>query len=265
MKLPFISTFLAALALLTRFPVPGRSGRDAVAAGRATGFFPLVGLLLGACQAGLVIAIQRWLPEAPPLITAVFLLAVHVFLTGALHLDGAADLADGLGGSHGDRARALAIMRDTQVGAFGATVIVLILLGKAAAVAAWVERPEAPMALLFMPVAARFLVVPAIIWVPAAREQGMGRAAREGCGPLEVLWALAWTAAACALAAAWFGIAAAMQALIAPCAAALGAAALVMLWAWRRLGGLTGDVYGAMIEAAETAFLIGAALKYYNA
>jgi adenosylcobinamide-GDP ribazoletransferase len=212
--------------------------------GRALSYFPLAGAGLGAILAG-----AAWLlhPHLPPGVLAVLLVAALAALTGGLHLDGLADVADGLGGGHGDRARTLEIMRDSRIGAFGAAALVLVLLAKTAAVAALVAAGEAMWALFCAPVLARAAAVPLVVLFPYARPTGLGRAFHDGGGRREL-----GIAAALGLAAvAWPG-----TRVVVPAAAGLAAAGLVALAIRRRLGGLTGDVYGAAIEVAEATFLV---------
>lgn len=235
----------AAFRFLTRIPFPGPPA-DGTDMGRALAFFPLAGLALGGIAAG-----AGWLlaPRFAPGVLAALLVALLAWLTGGLHLDGLADVADGLGGGRGDRARTLAIMRDSRIGSFGAAALGLLLLVKVAAVGELLARGAAPWALLCAPTLARFLAVPLVVLVPYARPEGLGRAFHDGGGARELGIALALTA----LALAWFGVH-----VIVPSVAAVAAAASLALVVRRRVGGLTGDVYGAAIELAEVAFLVAA-------
>ncbi|HYD41278.1 MAG TPA: adenosylcobinamide-GDP ribazoletransferase [Anaeromyxobacter sp.] len=243
----------AALRFLTRLPVPGPP-LDARDLGRALAFFPVAGAALGALVAG-----TGWLlaPRLAPGVLAVLLVALLAALSGGLHLDGLADVADGLGGGHGDRARTLAIMRDSRIGAFGAAALVLLLLVKVAAVAELLGRGGAEWALLCAPVLGRTAAVPLVVLFPYARPEGLGRAFHEGGGPRELLVAGGLCLVTLCAAAA---TAAGLRAFL-PAAAGLGAAVLVALACRRRLGGLTGDVYGAAIELAEAAFLLTATAR----
>ena len=235
----------AAFQFLTRLPVPGPP-LDGKELGRALAWFPLPGLALGALAAGLA-----WLagPHLAPGVLAVLVVALLAAVTGGLHLDGLADVADGLGGGHGDRERSLAIMRDSRIGAFGAAALVLALLLKVAAVLALLAHGPAAWALLSAPMLARLLAVPLVVFFPYARPEGLGRPFHDGGGVRELVVALALTA----LVLPWFGVR-----VLLPSAAAVATAAAVAFWVRRRLGGLTGDVYGAAVELAEVAFLVAA-------
>jgi adenosylcobinamide-GDP ribazoletransferase len=234
-----------AVQFLTRFPalVEDVTGEDL---GRSIPFFPLAGALLGAALAALAAAISGRLAAA---LGAVLLVAAHAFLTGGLHLDGLADLFDGLSGGAGDRARTLAIMKDSRIGAHGATALVLALLLKTAALVTLLGRRDL-FALLAFPAVARFAVVPLVVWLPYARPEGLGKPFHGGGRG----WHVPVAAVFAATAAAGMGLHAVL-----PVAAALLAAGAAALAMHRRLGGLTGDVYGACIELAEVGFLLAAA------
>jgi adenosylcobinamide-GDP ribazoletransferase len=238
----------AAFRFLTRLPIPGPP-LEGDALGRALAFFPLAGAALGGILAGAAWLLGR---NLAPGVLAVLLVAALAWLTGGLHLDGLADVADGLGGSHGDPARALAIMRDSRIGAFGAAALALVLLVKVAAAAALLGRGgpgPAAWALLCAPTLARFAAVPLVVLFPYARPQGLGRAFHDGGGWRELALAAALAAAVLA----WFGLRVAL-----PAAVSLATVAVAALSIQRRLGGLTGDAYGAAIELAEAAFLVAA-------
>ena len=227
-----------AFGFLTRVPVP-TGAVTARELGRAVAWFPAVGAALGGALVGVHLLLAGRVAPALGAIAAVALLAG---LTGALHLDGFADVFDALGGGRGSRDRMLAIMRDSRIGAHGAAALVLLLAAKLVAVAgapAW--------ALFGAPIAARWAVVPLIIGFPYARPEGLGQPFHGGAGPAQLVAATAVTA----LALAGFGAPA-----LAAAGVALVAALALAIWLHRRLGGLTGDVYGAAIELAELAFLV---------
>jgi adenosylcobinamide-GDP ribazoletransferase len=220
-----------AVAFLTRLPVGGGALTP-----RAAPWFPLVGAALGALVGGAAVGLAELLP---PLAAGAVAVALELVVTGALHVDGLADSADGLGGR--DRERALAIMRDHAIGAYGASALTLDLLVKAAALGALAERGE------ILPVVAAFAVaraapLPLAAALPYARPAGTGRAL-DGLPRLAAALGVLLGA----------GIA-----LVAP--ATIAAAALVTAAVWwlarRRLQGVTGDVLGAAVELSATAALI---------
>ncbi len=219
---------------------------DAASFAAAQGYYPLVGLLIGAAAGLLWLALDWALPRPPATALAVVALAG---LTGGLHLDGLADTADGLFGG-GDRARRLAIMRDSRTGSFGALAIAAVLLLKWAALLGMTHRGAVFAALLVAPALARGAMVVAAGRYPYARPEGMGAGFHEaarGRGGL----AAAGTAVV-AGAAVYGGMGAALA------AGALLASAVVARYPYTRLGGLTGDVYGALVETIEVAVLLAA-------
>jgi adenosylcobinamide-GDP ribazoletransferase len=264
----------AALAFLTRLPVVPRDVTLAEL-GRSIAWFPLAGLLLGVISAALA-----WTATPlDPYLRAVAIVALGAYLTGGLHLDGVADIADGLGGGRGDRARSLAIMKDSRIGAFGAIALVLLLLAKVHATALVVaatahDGAASPASLASLwplvaaPVIARALAATLIVAFPYARPDGLGRAFHDHARWHHAAFALALAAALvlAAVAASSDTFASVTFASVdvtatqtrAVVASALAATAALTLAAWlhRRLGGLTGDAYGAAIETAELAFLV---------
>jgi adenosylcobinamide-GDP ribazoletransferase len=231
---------LVAFRYLTVLPLPrSRTPGDL---GRAAAWFPVVGLVLGACLAVASLAADR---IVPPVVGAMLLVALWAALTGGLHLDGLADTFDGLGGGW-SRERALSIMRDARSGPYGVTAIVLVLGLKAAAVA---SLPEglAWKTLVLAPVVGRTGPLLLARLCPPARGEGAGHALATGARwPALVAGGLVAIVVAAALLEGW-GIAAL-------CMAAL------LAWGWaarlrRRLGGFTGDTLGALVEVTEALVL----------
>lgn len=233
---------VAAFAFLTRVPVSSGPLLE-TDLGRSVAFFPVVGLVLGLVLAGLAALLGGALPST---VLAALLIAALAGLTGGLHIDGLADTFDALGGGRGDRQRMLDLMRDSRIGAHGAAALVLGLLLKVFALAAVLQRRDLTLVLLF-PAIGRWAVTPWIVLHPYARAEGLGRAFNGEARAREVAIATVIVAAAVLL----LG-----PRLIAPALGALAAAALFALWLRRRLGGLTGDVYGATIELAEATALV---------
>lgn len=240
--------FLLALSFLTRIPLPARirqelgaaSGPDLAA---ASSWFPLVGLVVGAFAAlGYSLALT-WFSRLPATVLAVL---VVLAVTGAFHLDGLADTVDGLC-CGGDRERAFAAMRDPRVGAAGAAAIVLTLLLKVGLLVD-VSAANAVPALLLAPVAGRWSLVLAMPLFPSARQgEGLGAVFARAVGGRRV------GAATLLFVAVIFAVG---RAAYFPYALAGAAAGLLLArYLTRRLGGLTGDTYGAINEVVETVFL----------
>lgn len=235
---------LVACRYLTRLPLP-RSG-VAGDLGGASGWFPVVGLILGLLLAagGLVI---EWL--VPPLLGAVLLVGLWALLTGGLHLDGLADAADGLGGGW-SREETLAIMRDAATGAYGVSALVLVLGVKVSALTGL--PPELRWrALLLAPVLGRVTPLLLARLCPPARAEGAGHAFALTVGrrPLAVAGLVA-LGAGLGLFGPWGLLLVALAALAATAFAGYLRA---------RLGGLTGDCLGALVEGVEALTLVALA------
>jgi adenosylcobinamide-GDP ribazoletransferase len=245
MRALVLRPLLAAFGFLTRLPVAGAHPADQDL-GRSVAFFPVVGLALGlAVAAGAFVTAGL----VSPLLRGALLAALLAILTGGLHLDGLADLFDGLGAARGDRARMLEIMRDGRIGAFGAAALAFLVLAKVAALAEVLGRGDLLVVLVF-PAVARAAVTPLVALFPYARPEGLGRAFAGHAGRREVGIAVAFTAGLLLVGG---GARLLLPALVA------GAVALALgVWLGRKLGGLTGDVYGAAIELTEVAFLVAA-------
>ncbi|MFC9271222.1 adenosylcobinamide-GDP ribazoletransferase [Streptomyces zhihengii] len=248
-----------AFGTLTVLPVRvTRWDREAGRAGML--WAPLAGLVVGLCAAaagGLLVLLG-----SGPLLAAVASTAVPAVLTRALHLDGLADTADGLG-SGKPAEDALRIMKQSDIGPFGVVTVLLVLLAQVAALSelyadGWARGACAA---ALAAVAARLaLTVACRTGVPAARPDGLG-AAVAGAVPVRgALGTAALVAAGAAgAAAATGGAPAALHAVLA-LAAALAVAELLLRRCVRRFGGVTGDVFGALAETAATVALLVSAL-----
>jgi adenosylcobinamide-GDP ribazoletransferase len=235
---------LVAVGFLTRIPV-GRfaeTGPDELA--RAAPLFPLVGGGVGAVTGLTADALAGPLPAQAAGAVAV---AVAALLTGAMHLDALADTADALGGA--TRERALEIMRDHAIGAFGATALVVVLLVDAAVFAGLGGAGDAALVGLAAGAAGRATTLALAAALPSARPGDGQGAVLAGLRPWQLALGLAF-ALALALPAGAAGLAAA--------AAAATVCALLGLFFLRWLGGVTGDLLGAAAKVGETAALVAA-------
>jgi adenosylcobinamide-GDP ribazoletransferase len=234
---------LAAVAFLTRLPLGRTAGGDPAALLRAAPFFPLVGAAIGLAVGAAAIGLAEVLPA---LLAGLLAVALELVLTGALHLDGLADSADGLGGA--DRERSLAIMRDHALGAYGAAAVALDLLVKGAALGILAEA-DALAAVIAAVALSRAAPLPLARLLPYAR---------AGAGTGRLLSVHARTGPVCAGIALAVALALALYRLdaLALFAAAAAVTAATGLLARHRLGGVTGDVMGAAIELSATAALL---------
>ena len=277
--LQLIRNYLLAVQFFTRIPITGRLaawvGYSPELLRASAAHFPGVGLLVGAVAAGVFTGVQTLLPESTfaPLLAAALSTVATVLLTGGFHEDGLADVADGLGGSY-DRERALEIMKDSRVGAFGALALVLALLCKVALLAilgsnenVWLGPDDAPWAGWFIAsalvlghVVSRGLPLLLIRWLPH-----VGDTATSKSKPLadtissgSLLIAFAW----CFVPLALCLFAQPAINLIVACACAV----LALLWMARlfrrRLQGFTGDCLGATQQVCEIAFYFGLAASF---
>lgn len=235
-----------AYVFLTRLPWP-RSIADTRPLMAASWAFPLVGALVG-----LISGVAFALADAvglPGGAAAMIALVAAALVTGALHEDGLADLADGFGGGRDAEAKRR-IMRDSRIGTYGVLALVLAVGLKAACLAA-MDADSAVLALIATHAVARGVVPALTRALPFAAGDGVGRGAGKP-GRDGALWA-----AGIALALAVFVLPAGIG--IAAALAAAVAAGLVGALARRQIGGVTGDVLGAAEQAAEAAALAAVA------
>lgn len=235
----------AALAFFTRLPVGAQPAAADLAL--AVRYLPLVGWVVGALSAG-VYALASW--GLPSSLAVVLALTTGLLVTGAFHEDGWADTLDGLGGGW-TRERALTIMKDSHIGSFGVIGLVMLLLGKYAALDALAPVGVAA-ALIAGHTLSRLAPVVLMRRMTYARSEASKAAAVITLPDDQALW----TATACALLPLfWLPAGPAMTGVL----LALLAAGGMAWWQWRRLGGYTGDTLGATQQAAELAFYLGLA------
>ena len=268
--------YLLAVQFFTRIPITGRLaawvGYSPEQLRASAAHFPGVGLVVGVVAASVFTGVQALLPESTfaPLLAAALSTVATVLLTGGFHEDGLADVADGLGGSY-DRERALEIMKDSRVGAFGALALVLALLCKVALLAilgsagsAPIEANDAPWAgwtiaaaLVLGHALSRGLPLLLIRWLPHVGDTATSKSKplADSLSSRALVIAFAWCFIALAL-----GLPA-LDAidLIVACSCAV----LALLWMARlfkrRLQGFTGDCLGATQQVCEIAFYFGLA------
>lgn len=250
-KVPFlfgpVRDLRVAAQFLTRLPVGWIGGLKTTDLAGAAWAFPLVGIAVGAI-AGAAVYLAA-LPSLHPLACALLGLGVQVWITGALHEDGLADVADGFG-AH-DRARRLEIMRDSRIGSFGVLALVFSV-GLRVALLSGLNGPErAWLAMIAAAAISRAVLVPVMAWVAPARPDGLAKDA----GKPTIAAVLMASAIAIGVAFALLNPVAAILALI----LAAGAAAVLSIWARRALGGQTGDVLGAIQQIAEIGVFTAAA------
>jgi adenosylcobinamide-GDP ribazoletransferase len=233
---------VAATSFLTRVPLGGLGHRvteEDLRAGVA--WFPAIGAVVGSIGAAV-----GWLVSfrAPAALAGIVVVVTETILTGALHLDGLADTADGIGAASTGRDGREA-MRDPRVGVFGVTAIVLDLALRMAATGALLAGPSFPWGIVAAAAAARFAPLALARSLPyVAGDGGVGVWVGDAVGTSAMLFGLATALGVCTIAGATGG-------------GAVVAATIVVtvgigLVSRRRFGGVTGDVFGASIELAQT-------------
>ena len=236
---------ILAFGFLTRIPMPALADFKQEELSSSAIWFPLVGLSIGL----LLILVALLGITASPWIAALLVVLLWLGISGGLHLDGAADLADGLGASHRDPERLLAVMKDSHTGAFGVMAIVAILLTKLVTVAWIVESPDIDLwVLLLIPAWAR---LGAIFWSQTLEPLAAGSGeAFVWQVDAKIYWI--WSAALFLLSLIFVSF---MFAL-----AAVGALLLWRSYLKWRLSGMSGDCLGAGIEYCECLMLLAIGL-----
>jgi len=237
-----------AVSLSTILPLGRAAPLDDGEVARASWALPVAGLLVGLVGAvAYAIAHRLGLPPEP---AAMLALMMTILVTGAIHEDGLADSADGLGG--GDtRERKLDIMRDSRIGTFGACALIVSIMLRWSALQAIADPSSVAAAFLIAHIAAR-AVMPAFMWlVPPARTDGLSAGAGQP-NPQSAMIAAGLGIVCLAIG---FGPGKAVIALILLSMAGL-------LWAFvatRQVGGQTGDILGALEQTSEIMILLMAA------
>jgi adenosylcobinamide-GDP ribazoletransferase len=244
---------LVAVQFLTRVPVPRTGAWNDAWLNDCVRHFPLVGALVGTAGAAVLwTAGHVW----PATLAALLAVATTAWLTGAFHEDGLADTCDALGGVV-SREKALAILKDPRIGSYGALGLMLVTLGRVAALAVLVQHDaaQAAVALVLAHALGRLAPVVVMARLPYGGdiEHAKAKPLATTVRPINLWIALGWSAVPLTLAAAW------MSGPVPPVTAF--AAALLVAWAmtsWlrRRLGGYTGDTLGATEQVTELVVLL---------
>jgi adenosylcobinamide-GDP ribazoletransferase len=233
--------FLGAVQFLTRIPVRTRTPPLDLA--RAAVWFPVVGGLIGVAVGGIAAGLGEVVPGA---VAAAVAVLVGIAITGALHEDGLADTADALAGGWTPERR-LEILEDPRHGSFGVAALCGSIVLRIVAVAA-LTGGDAFTGLVAAHALARGAAVAAMAVVPLAKPDGLGAAYARSVGRRRAALAGLLAVGIAAAATGWWA---------GPLtAAAVTAAALVIYFAWRTIGGITGDVLGAVEQLAECAVLV---------
>lgn len=231
-----------AVMLLTR--LPAGTMVEAPSIGASAWAFPIVGAIVGGISAAVLAAALA--VGVAPVMAAGLALVAGVLATGGLHEDGLADVADGFGGGR-DRARKLEIMRDSRIGSYGGLALILSLglRWQGLAILAAINPQTACFAVIALAISSRTALPFALLWMPAARDDGMGKSA-SGTTYLRAVVALTFAALAVGV---LIGPIAALTVFLVQAVVQLVFARMAM----RQIGGQSGDVLGAMQQLAEIA------------
>lgn len=239
-----IKPFFAAWRFLTVIPLPASLGLTERDLGRSAPFFPLVGLFVGLAAAGLDYGLCRILPvSAASALVVVFLLSV----SGALHMDGLADTADGFFSSR-SRERMLEIMRDSRIGPMGVIALVCVLILKVSLLASIAEPYRMPVIFL-TPLAGRSVLLLQMSLLTYARPAGgLASVFQNHFSRRKLIIAAVFPAVLGWLAGGWPGLFGYL--------ACLSFGLLFAAYAKSKIGGYTGDTLGAACELAELVLLL---------
>lgn len=234
---------LAAFRFLTILPLPGSLGADADALKGALRYFPIVGVILGVLSAAAAWVIWVFLP---PLVAAVVIIFLLLSFSGALHLDGLADCADGFFSSR-NREKILVIMRDSRVGVMGVIAVVMVLLLKVS-ILSGMNRSQAASAVFLAPLAGRTALVIMIFLLPYVRKEGgLGAPFYTDRPGWTLIPALILFLGACLVIQGFFGLIGGMAVIV--------FVFLFSRFCKKKIGGATGDTLGAACELAEASML----------
>lgn len=239
-----MNSFFVGLQFLSRIKIVNQTEWTAESFGKSVKFFPLIGAIIGLVLAGLAFILCYFLPKygiiIPEHLRSLLLIIMWIIITGALHCDGFMDTMDGLFSGR-NRDRMLEIMKDSRVGANGVTAFIILILLK------WsilldMSPERLYMALYAAPLIARMGMVMGITLFPYARPEGIGKAFAQYANKQTYSIALMFTIVLLYICTNQVYIIAALSLLIAGC---------FCQYVKNRLGGLTGDVYGAVTEITE--------------
>jgi len=236
-----MSSLLTAISFLTRAPVRKHSSVNAAEVAHSAGWFPLVGAALGSLYTAVAALLKGHLP---PLAIGALLMLVDALATGALHLDGLADTADGFGGGREPK-EVLRIMHDHRIGSYGGVALALCVVTKVAAYAALLGRSNWIAGLILTPALGRWCALLLTATLPYA---GAGASVAEDMGGRVPVLGTVVIAVSLACARSLRALVAAVVVMIVT--AGFG------LYCRTRIAGITGDTLGANVELCECAALI---------
>jgi adenosylcobinamide-GDP ribazoletransferase len=248
----YIKSFLLALSLLTRIPIPQLPDLQARHSGISALFYPLVGLIIG----GLLCLPLLLFPSASPLLLAAIITVIWTAITGGLHLDGLADSADGWLGGMGDKEKTQRIMKDPLVGAAGVIAIVGVLLLKFAALTTLLQEFQELqkhqhhlwLVILLAPMLGRSMILILFLTTPYARSEGMASSVIDSIPRVTAIIVIASSYL--------LSVAFSLSGML----FVIGGFFLLRHMMMKHLDGCTGDTAGATVEVSEMFWLLGVAV-----
>lgn len=241
-----LGDFITGFQFLTRIPIKPQTQWTPESFSHSVKFFPIIGALIGLLLSAVLYGAQSFWGEKLPIhLIAIGLILLEVIITGGLHCDGLMDTVDGIF-SGKSRVRMLEIMKDSRVGAFGAMSICLLIFVKYSLILD-IDPVLLPLAILVMPIVGRTAVVAAITLYPYARVEGLGKAFYQS--------AHKYTLYVAGLCSALLLIPLGKTVMVSGVVGIIFAL-LLSEYVSKRLGGLTGDVYGAIVELTEIITLL---------
>ena len=244
-----LETLAGALRFFTRLPLPGTLGHSGIALQKSIRYFPLAGLIVGAIAAAVFSVCMLFWPKTLAVLAAI---TTVIYLTGAIHEDGWSDMVDGFGGGW-DKTRILEIMKDSRVGSFGVTALIIMLLARFLALVE-IDIARIPAALIAGHAFSRLCSTAILATMEYVRDEGKAK-------PFDNHLGIGGTACAIITALVPLGFLPLSQVI-----PAVLAAALATLWLARlfksRIGGYTGDCLGATQQLAEIAFYGGLLCRF---
>lgn len=239
-----MESLLIALQFLTRIPVNYRLTDNAAALGRSVLYYPLVGFVIGVILSFLALLLSG----TPDMVAAAVVLSAWVLLTGGLHLDGLADCADAWVGGLGNPQRSLRIMKDPASGPIAVLVLLLLLLVKFTALFVLIQQNNL-IPLMLAPLLGRCAILLLMLSTPYVSPKGMAEKLLDNLPYGEARTVVVISLAFAGLFMGWANV-----------LLAFGLLLWIRYLALQRLGGVTGDVYGAAVELIETAGLLAVVL-----
>ena len=241
-----LRSFFIALSFLTRIGIPLKGNVTQKQIGESIIYYPVVGALMGLAFYFITKSILFFSTDFSSNVLAAILLTIWVLVTGGLHLDGLADSADAWIGGLNDRDRTLEIMKDPYCGPIGVALIVLVLLLKWTALS-YLLKTEQSSFLIVLPMLSRSIIIVLFMTTVYVRDSGLGTALLDYMPNETILWTVLLVSAM-----AYFIFANIFSMLLVAIVVIVLRALMI-----QRIGGMTGDTLGAIVETAEAAALIG--------